>query len=91
MLFPVICAVALVCFLRGLSNVSDSQAAEEKRRLEDAIRRSVITCYAVEGTYPPDLAYLEEHYGVQINRDRYVVIYQPIAQNLMPDITVVER
>ena len=86
-----ICVIALACFLRGLSNVSDSQAEEEKRRLEDAIRRSVITCYAVEGAYPPDLTYLEEHYGVQINRDRYDAIYQPIAQNLMPDITVVEQ
>ena len=90
-LLPAICVAVLLCFLSGIANVSRSQEGEEKRRLEDAIRRNTVACYAAEGMYPPNLAYLEEHYGVQINRNRYDVIYQPIAENLMPDITVVEK
>jgi len=88
---PVVCVIVLLCFLSAVSNVSRSQEDEEMRRLEDAIRRNTVACYAAEGIYPPDLAYLEEHYGIQINRNRYEVIYQPIAQNLMPDITVIEK
>ena len=91
LLLPVICVVVLLCFLSGISNVSRSKNDEEKRRLEDAIRRNAVACYAAEGIYPPDLTYLEEHYGIQIDRNRYDVIYQRIAENLMPDITVVEK
>ena len=90
-LLPAICVVVLLCFLSGISNVSRSQEGEEKRRLEDAIRRNTVACYAAEGIYPPNLTYLEEHYGVQINRNRYDVIYQLIGENLMPDITVVDK
>ncbi len=90
-LLPAICVIVLLCFLSGISNVSHSQESEEKRRLEDAIRRNAVACYAAEGIYPPNLTYLEEHYGVQINRNRYDVIYQLIGENLMPDITVVEK
>ena len=90
-LLPAVCIVVLLCFLSGISNVSGSHADEDKRRLEDAVRRNTVACFAAEGMYPPNLAYLEEYYGVQIDRKRYDVIYQPIAENLMPDITVIEK
>ena len=57
--------------------------------LEDALRRAAVACYCVEGAYPPDLKYLEERYGIQIDRQRYTVSYVPVAENLMPDITVI--
>lgn len=90
-LMPTVCVAVLLFFLSGISNVSHSRDGEEERRLEDAIRRNAVACYAAEGMYPPDLEYLEEHYGIQINRERFDVIYQPIAENLMPDITVIEK
>ena len=34
---------------------------------------------------------LEEHYGVQVDEDRYTVFYEAFAENLMPEITVVEN
>ena len=40
---------------------------------------------------PPDLAYLEEHYGVQIDEERFTVSYVVFGSNLMPDITVLEQ
>ena len=46
-------------------------------------------CYAIEGRYPPSIEYLEEHYGVMINRKKYNVFYDGFASNVMPDITVV--
>ena len=47
------------------------------------------TVYAIEGRYPPSVEYLEEHYGIQIDRERYNVFYSGFASNIMPDITVI--
>lgn len=75
----------------AVSNLNKGNRAEEKRQLEEAIRRSVITCYATEGVYPPDFAYVKEKYGILVDESRYVVVYDAFAENLMPDITVLER
>ena len=85
----VILAVAALFFV-ALSRVSDSHDAEGRRLLEDSLRRAAVACYAAEGIYPPTVSYLEEHYGVQIDRARYAVFYEIFAENLMPEITVVE-
>ena len=90
-LLPVAVLAILMCFLMGVSNLTEGQADEDKRQLEEVLRRSAVACYAAEGIYPPDLAYLEEHYGIQVNEDRYVVSYDALAENLMPDITVLEK
>lgn len=83
-------AVALL-FLAALSNLNNGQHSKGRDLLEEAVRRSAVACYAAEGVYPPDLAYLEEHYGLQVDRDRYTVIYDVFASNLMPDVTVLEN
>ena len=88
---PLISAVVLFCFLYGLTNLSNGNSDEGRRRLEDALRRAAVACYASEGIYPPSWNYLEEHYGVQIDHSRYVVSYTVFAENLMPDITVLEK
>ena len=88
---PVLAIVVLLCFLGGLSNLTQGRVDEDKRRLEDVVRRAAVACYAAEGMYPPSVEYLEAHYGIQIDHDRYVVDYIPIAENLMPDITVLEK
>ena len=90
-LLPVAVLGILMCFLMGISNLTEGQADEDKRQLEEVLRRAAVACYAAEGIYPPDLAYLEEHYGIQINEERYVVSYDALAENLMPDITVLEK
>ena len=90
-LLPVAVLAILMCFLMGISNLTEGQADEDKRQLEEVLRRSAVACYAAEGIYPPDLAYLEEHYGIQINEERYMVSYDALAENLMPDITVLEK
>jgi hypothetical protein len=87
-----VCAVgAVLLFTLFLNGLSRDQGQEGKRQLEESLRRAAVACYAAEGSYPPDEAYLEEHYGVQIDRDRYTVRYEVFAENLMPDITVLEN
>lgn len=81
---------ALAVFFVALSNLDRGRQAEGRDQLEAALRRAAVACYAAEGVYPPDLAYLQ-HYGIQVDGGRYHVVYEPIAANLMPEITVLDR
>ena len=83
--------VVLLMFTSALSNLRDGRVSEGRQQLEDAVRRGAVACYAAEGVYPPTLEYLEEHYGIQVDRERYTVIYEAFASNLMPDVTVLEN
>ena len=87
----IITAAMLIILLAAIKNIADGSENDEKRQLETTIRRSVMACYADEGVYPPNVDYLREHYGLQINDERFVVHYSVFAENLMPDITVLER
>lgn len=91
LVFPVAAVLALVLFTAALNGLESGRAEEDQRQLEEAIRRSCAACYAAEGVYPPNLEYLEERYGVQVDEDRYAVFYTAIAENLMPDVTVLVR
>lgn len=84
-------AFILVCFLYALSTLDRDRASEDKQQLTEALTRAAVACYAAEGVYPPDVTYLEENYGIQINKDLYTIKYEVIASNLMPDITVLEN
>ena len=84
-------SLILCFFLTALKNLDHGRQQEGKFQLEEAIRRSAVACYAVEGIYPPNLAYLQQHYGLQIDESKYLVIYEAFAENLMPDITVLEK
>lgn len=82
---------AVVWFFMALHNLGAGQSDEGRQQLETALRRAAVACYAAEGVYPPTLDYLTEHYGVQIKEDQYIVFYDIFADNLMPDITVLEK
>lgn len=88
---PLAAVAVLLMFLTGLSNLDRGRTEEGRQQLEDALRRAAVACYAAEGIYPPDLDYLKEHYGVQVDEENYAVFYEVFASNLMPDITVLER
>ena len=91
LLLAAVALAALVCFLAAVSNLEAGRRDEGRAQLEDAIRRAAVACYAAEGIYPPDLTYLEERYGIQVDEGRYMVDYTVFASNLMPDITVLEN
>lgn len=59
--------------------------------LEDTIEQYAIACYATEGSYPPDLSYLEVHYGLILDEEQYIYEYEVFGSNILPIITVLER
>ena len=82
---------ALLCVLAAGSRLESGRQALGRERLEEALRRTAVSCYACEGVYPPDVAYMQEHYGLQYDKTAYTVRYELFASNLMPDITVLEN
>ena len=59
--------------------------------IREAVQRSALQCYVVEGVYPPNLQYLEDNYGLQVNTEDYYVSYEAFASNLPPTVKVVNR
>ncbi len=90
-LWTVVLVAAFAWFFTGIRQVSQELAEQGKIKLENAIRRSAVACYAAEGAYPPDVDYLIEHYGLSVDESRYIVHYDIFAENLMPDITVLDN
>ncbi|WP_322170474.1 hypothetical protein [Acutalibacter caecimuris] len=91
LLMTLAAGLVLAVFITALGSLESGQSAEGLRQLENALRKGCVACYATEGAYPTNLEYLEEHYGVQIDRERYEVFYNAFAENLMPNITVMEK
>lgn len=90
-LFGGLLIAVLLLFFTALHRLESGQGEAGRQQLEDSLRRTCVACYAAEGRYPPTLDYMEEHYGLLIDADQYDVFYQAIAENLMPDITVIEK
>ena len=90
----VVLAVIIIAVAAAIaaSGGTDRDIAEESAAsLKAAVERGALQCYAVEGVYPPDLQYLEEHYGVQVNHEDFYVTYDIFASNVPPEILVTPR
>ena len=77
--------VAAVLVLNYIGGVSEEAQTE---MVQNAVRNAVLTCYAVEGAYPPDIEHLVENYGLAYDDDRYLITYDAFASNVFPDIRV---
>ena len=95
MLYVLALALIVVVFVMGYraydkyhnyDNDEESIAA-----IKAAVERAALQCYVVEGVYPPDLQYLRDNYGLQINTDDYYVVYDIYASNQPPTVKVVVR
>lgn len=92
-IFAAAAVIAAIVLVIGVVKNRAAEDVEAGRSLavKDAVERAARQCYAVEGVYPRTLGYLEEHYGLMINHDRYIVSYDCCASNRMPYIMVLRR
>ena len=88
---PLAVVIVLLWFAAAVDGLNSGRSEEDLRQLEETLRRGCVACYAAEGVYPPNLDYLKDRYGLQIDERRYTVRYTAFAENLMPDITVLEN
>ncbi|MBR4472784.1 MAG: hypothetical protein IKS55_04015 [Oscillospiraceae bacterium] len=92
LIWPLLAALILAVILLSVfrhpkTELEDSGAAA----IREAVQRSALQCYVVEGVYPPNLQYLEDNYGLQVNTEDYYVSYEAFASNLPPTVKVVNR
>ena len=83
--------IVLGVFVAFSGSFAKTNLSYEKDLLQKALERSITQCYALEGTYPSNLEYLEEHYGLTYNKDHFYVDYTYIGGNLRPDVTIIEK
>jgi len=88
-LFVVAVIAALILIWYVASTLGNSQSRESERIAKEAIVRGAVQCYSLEGRYPPSIEYLEEYYGLSLDRDNFNFYYRPIGENMMPDIRVI--
>ena len=90
--FKIIYVAVFLLFISYLYfsiNSAEKNASKEKYNiLKEALNRSIVQCYAIEGFYPPNVKYLEENYGLVVDYDKYAVSYSVFASNIMPEFDV---
>ena len=84
-------AVILVFALSGVEDAAGSSGRLQFDLTERAIRRALADCYAIEGYYPPDLSYLYENYHVRVDEEKYFVMYEIFAPNIMPSVRLFDK
>lgn len=84
-------SLILILFWSGFTNVSKSHEQESYAISLQSIDRAIVTCYAIEGMYPPSFAYLEENYGIRVNSEKYYVDYHVLGSNIKPVVQLIER
>ena len=91
--FITICVILAIIVAGIVFHAAFSTSTEEIAEREDAIRETVqeraLQCYVIENAYPESLAYLEENYGLTVNKQDYLVVYQLFAENQPPMIKVI--
>lgn len=83
--------VLFFLFLRTLGSITEDTLERQEQSLNVALNRSIVSCYCVEGTYPPSLQYMKDHYGLTYDEETFFVDYTPIGSNIYPDVTVMRR
>lgn len=83
------CAILLAAGASWIAVRVDAQMREQEcAMLLEQVRHAAIGCYASEGRYPQSVDYLVEHYGLIYDEERYSILYDAFASNVMPDIDV---
>lgn len=78
----------IVIVLGGLDAYNVKHSTLETERIADIVEKYAIQCYATEGAYPPNVYYLEEHYGLILDEEKYIYSYEPVAENIKPVVQV---
>jgi len=72
----------------GITGMRDRNSEQQLVVQKKAIERAAVLCYALEGFYPPKIEYLEEKYGLIVDRDRFLISYRTFGSNIRPEVFV---
>jgi len=92
LLFAAVIVILILVFVFGVFGKAPEDGIEESiQAIKNTIMEKSLQCYVIEGAYPDDLSYLEEHYGLIINQKDYYIVYTPVAENIPPEVVVVYK
>ena len=80
--------IALIILIRGVSGYGSTNDALSQSNVQNIVKTYAIQCYASEGSYPPDLQYLVDNYGLILDEERFIYEYDIFSANIMPDIII---
>lgn len=83
--------IVIFLLLGEITSYDEKNDALDQATVKDIVEKYVIQCYAYEGSYPPDLDYLADNYGLILNRKRYIYDYDIFAANIMPEIHILDN
>ena len=83
-----IAAAVLILLLVLIKHISADQGAQAEASLKQNVLQAAVQCYAIEGSYPSDVPYLEQHYGVSNNARKYEVTLIPADDGSLPEVEV---
>ena len=84
----IVSVMILIVVGNSLLNIGQQSRTTGLAVAEQALEKAVMQCYALEGAYPPNLEYLEQNYGLIIDRQKYVYQYDVVAGNIHPIIGI---
>lgn len=84
-------ALFIMLMLVFVSSIGNQNTDRQEETLASALERDIMHCYALEGYYPPSLKYIEDHYGLVYDKEKYIVDYRPVANNIYPNIAIIKK
>ncbi len=78
----------LISLFLSIDSFGINTMKNQEKKVQEIIRKAAVSCYALEGQYPPDLDYLVENYGVILDHKSYAYWFEPCGSNVMPSIVV---
>ncbi|MEA4912460.1 MAG: hypothetical protein VB092_07640 [Oscillospiraceae bacterium] len=91
LLSALLAVLVLAAAFFGLRAAADALEGQTLSYARDSVCRAAALCYAVEGVYPEDVDYLAAHYGLSLDRERYIYHYNALGGNLFPEIYVIAK
>ncbi len=74
----------------GMEQFAQQSGTRNTEAIKQAILRASTHCYALEGSYPPNLDYLEKNYGLILDHKRFSYVYEIFASNIRPEVEVLQ-
>lgn len=85
----IVCLIMAAILWSSSSRIFHETGKRQEESTRDAIMRGAVQCYAIEGRYPESLSYLEKHYGISYDKNKFVVSYEIVGSNTMPQVSVI--
>ena len=72
----------------SMAAAGEANLEKQASRAKEAIDKALVQCYALEGSYPPNVKRLAD-YGVIIDEDKFFYDYDMFATNIKPSVAVI--